>query len=63
VGYLVGRNVLETPLIKGDDVVGIDVVGTAEGLLVGCFVGCLEGWAVGCFDGLEFGCLDGTRLG
>jgi hypothetical protein len=35
VGNLVGRCVLKTPLIKGEEVVGTDVVGIAVGLLEG----------------------------
>ncbi len=62
-GYCVGRGVRATPSGRGEEVVGILVVGA----LVGSENGCLEGWEVGCVvgmrDGMVVGCPLGTALG
>lgn len=48
MGFLVGRWVRSTPNSRGADVVGIEVVGTAVGVLDGAESGCILGCACGC---------------
>ncbi len=67
VGIREGRAVRRTPWISGEEVVGVEVDGTALGLLdgctVGCLVGCPVGWRLGCPVGCLLGCRDGCEVG